>query len=86
MDPPPDGLIVADRLIVDAAVTAVRESPDGPVLEQTALLLQVEGHLNGTEEPRSVKVIIDTASTARLTGALLDALDGMRAADHVRPE
>lgn len=83
--PPPVGLIVADRLQVTVAATVHRDD-GGDQEEGIALLLTVDGHLNGTAVPVRAEVVIDTASTAKLTAAFLDALDGMRAAPGAPPE
>lgn len=81
---PPDGLVVVERFAVDVALTLARDN-GGPPVEQFALLVSLIGHENGGTAPATVRAIVDTAGAAKLTGALLEALDRMRERSHTPP-
>lgn len=89
LTPPPDDLLVAEAARARVAVTQVqmgKPGEGGPVVTELALLLEVDGHLNNSTEPRSVRIAMDTAATAKLAAGLLNALDAMRAHPHASPE
>lgn len=76
MEPPPEALFVVEHFSVDVALTVVRE--DEAILEQYALLLTLRGRRNQTTVEEQIVAALDTAGGAKLTGALLEALDRMR--------